>query len=104
MPVISALAEQDRTVTGASRRSTGSCRPSSRRDRTTCVLMTGAGRRAVCFPAREDGRIDDVPEPQLGADETVQLLLRPSCGPVAHVPDKQIHRWLNDGGAVLPHD
>ena len=58
---------------------------------------------AVRFRARVDGRIDDV-EPRLGTDMTVLITVRPSPGPDGRVPGKHIHRWLNDGGAVLPRD
>lgn len=104
MPAIRPVAEQDLTVTGAWRTNTGSCTPSSRSDRTSSILRMGASGHAVRFPARADGRIDDVQEPWLGLDVTVQLLAGPSPGPDDRLPDKQIHRWLDDGGTVLPHD
>lgn len=28
----------------------------------------------------------------------------PPRHPAGVVPDKQVHRWVSDGGALLPHD
>jgi len=41
---------------------------------------------------------------RLDEDTAVKVIVQPSPEPDSHVLDKQIHRWLTEGGAVLPHD
>jgi len=41
---------------------------------------------------------------RLDDDTAVKIIVRPSPEPDSNVLEKQIHRWLTEGGAVLPHD
>jgi hypothetical protein len=54
--------------------------------------------------AHEDIRIGDFDEPSRGTDLTVRIIAQPPPEADGHVPEKQISRWLNEGGAVLAHD
>jgi hypothetical protein len=66
--------------------------------------------RTVRFQSDRNIRVEDVAEPRLRAEQVDMASCESTCESYGTdpkpdlMPDKQVHRWVNEGGALLPHD